>query len=85
MRNIEASESSKIWVPLDILLTMNISIYQLYYNYEQKYQEENIKQKVEASIYDDGADLAKFEKCGDEEETCKEKAHDHKGMLSLLS
>lgn len=30
----DASESSKIWVPLDILLTFNIALYQLYYKYE---------------------------------------------------
>ena len=30
----DASESSKIWVPLDIILTFNIALYQLYYNYE---------------------------------------------------
>ena len=30
----DASESSKIWVPLDILLTFNIAMYQLYYKYE---------------------------------------------------
>ena len=28
-----ASESSKIWVPLDILLTINIALYQLFYIY----------------------------------------------------
>ena len=30
----EASESSKIWVPLEIILTFNIALYQLYYNFE---------------------------------------------------
>lgn len=39
-RIIEASESSKIWVPLDIILTFNIALYQLYYNYEQKWSED---------------------------------------------
>ena len=29
----EASEASRIWVPLDILLTLNIALYQLFYVY----------------------------------------------------
>lgn len=28
------SESAKIWVPLDIILTFNIAMYQLFYLYE---------------------------------------------------
>ena len=31
-----SSESSKIWVPLDIFLTINISLYQLFYVFEEK-------------------------------------------------
>lgn len=30
---IDASESSKIWIPLDIILTFNIALYQMFYNY----------------------------------------------------
>ena len=37
---IDASESSKIWVPLDIILTFNIALYQLYYNSEQKWSDQ---------------------------------------------
>ena len=36
---IDDSESSKIWIPLDILLTFNIALYQIFYNYMQ-YQED---------------------------------------------
>lgn len=32
-RLIDASESSKIWIPLDIILTFNIALYQIFYNY----------------------------------------------------
>jgi hypothetical protein len=46
----EASESSKIWVPLDIILTINISLYQLFYVYEEKYLDAN-PPKVEESIF----------------------------------
>jgi hypothetical protein len=38
-RLIEASESAKIWIPLDIILTFNIALYQGFYNYMQ-YQED---------------------------------------------
>ena len=31
----DASESSKIWIPLDIILTFNIALYQMFYNYMQ--------------------------------------------------
>ena len=34
--NRESSQLSKIWIPLDIILTFNIAIYQLYYNFEQQ-------------------------------------------------
>ena len=30
----ETSDNIKIWIPLDILLTFNITLYQLYYNWE---------------------------------------------------
>jgi hypothetical protein len=36
--DIDASESSKIWIPLDIILTFNIALYQIFYNHMQ-YQE----------------------------------------------
>lgn len=38
----DGSESSKIWVPLDILLTFNIGIYQLYYIYQEKMERTSI-------------------------------------------
>lgn len=31
----DASESSKIWIPLDIILTFNIALYQIFYNHMQ--------------------------------------------------
>ena len=31
----ESSDFSKIWIPLDIILTFNIALYQLFYNLEQ--------------------------------------------------
>lgn len=31
----ETSDNIKIWIPLDILLTFNITMYQIYYNWEQ--------------------------------------------------
>lgn len=34
----EASESSKIWIPLDILLTVNIAIYQIFFNFLQRFE-----------------------------------------------
>lgn len=34
-RLIDASESSKIWIPLDIILTFNIALYQIFYNHMQ--------------------------------------------------
>ena len=34
-RLIDASESSKIWIPLDIILTFNIALYQIFYNHQQ--------------------------------------------------
>jgi hypothetical protein len=34
----EASESSKIWIPLDILLTVNIAIYQIFFNFMQRFE-----------------------------------------------
>lgn len=36
------SEASKIWVPLDIILTFNISMYQLFYLYEEKMENSDI-------------------------------------------
>jgi hypothetical protein len=35
LRDQETSDNIKIWIPLDILLTFNISLYQVYYNWEQ--------------------------------------------------
>lgn len=32
----ETSDNIKIWIPLDVLLTFNITLYQIYYNWEQK-------------------------------------------------
>ena len=32
----DGSEASRIWVPLDILLTFNIALYQLYHVYQEK-------------------------------------------------
>lgn len=32
----ETSDNIKIWIPLDILLTFNITLYQVFYNWEQK-------------------------------------------------
>lgn len=46
MRNEETSDNIKIWIPLDILLTFNIILYQVYYNWEQK--QEDAKKKIEA-------------------------------------
>jgi len=31
----ESSQNTLIWIPLDIILTFNIALYQLYYNFEQ--------------------------------------------------
>ena len=30
----ESSQSTKMWIPLDILLTIGISMYQVFYNYQ---------------------------------------------------
>ena len=38
-RDEETSDNIKIWIPLDILLTFNITLYQLYYNWEQKHED----------------------------------------------
>ena len=34
-----------MWVPLDIILTINITLYQLYYNEEQKKIDKQLKNK----------------------------------------
>jgi hypothetical protein len=36
---LEHSQSSKMWIPLDIILTINIAIYQLYYHMIQAKQD----------------------------------------------
>jgi hypothetical protein len=32
-RLVDASQSAKIWIPLDIILTFNIALYQIFYNH----------------------------------------------------
>ena len=34
----DASESSKIWIPLDILLTVLILVYQIFFNFLQRFE-----------------------------------------------
>lgn len=41
----ETSDNIKIWIPLDVLLTFNITLYQIYYNWEQSVEDE--KKKIE--------------------------------------
>lgn len=39
----ETSDNIKIWIPLDVLLTFNITLYQIYYNWEQSVEDERKK------------------------------------------
>jgi len=41
------SESSKIWIPLDIILTFNIALYQLFYNMMQQMEDEEKEDQIE--------------------------------------
>ena len=34
----DSSESSNIWIPLDILLTINVAIYQVFFNFLQRFE-----------------------------------------------
>jgi len=43
----EPSDNIKIWIPLDILLTFNITLYQVYYNWEQTNEDEMLKAEEE--------------------------------------
>ena len=46
-RDQETSDNIKIWIPLDILLTFNITLYQVYYNWEQKNEDQLKKDEME--------------------------------------
>jgi hypothetical protein len=46
-REIDASESSKIWIPLDIILTFNIGLYQIFYNHVQYLEDQGIEETAE--------------------------------------
>jgi hypothetical protein len=48
-----------MWVPLDMLLTVNISLYQLYYHHQQKQEDEEdevrVRAEQEGRVYYGGA------------------------------
>ena len=44
---IDETLSSKIWIPLDCLLTINIALYQVYYHYSERKEAEKVKCECE--------------------------------------
>ena len=46
-RMVETSDSTKMWIPLDILLTFNISLYQVYYNMEELARQKAMEKKFD--------------------------------------
>jgi len=53
LKEKESSQTTKMWIPLDIILTINITLYQIFYNYIQKV--ENINNTDEHAHKEDGS------------------------------